>query len=114
MTYHLYRLKETEENTIPLFMNSKNLTLHGFWPPKPDDYEQIWQGSIHGADHNRVLDQIYAKFNVDKPLLFRTRYHSMSVGDIVVLTDNDKTAAYFCDSYGWTELPDFYAAVADT
>ena len=114
MTYRIYRLKETDDNVIHRFMGSKSLTQHDFWPPKPEAYEEIWQGTIHGAEHTRVLDQIYTKFNVDKPMLFRTRYHSMSVGDIVMLTDNDKTIAYFCDNFGWTELPEFYAAVADT
>ena len=113
MTYHIHRLKEGEKTSTYLFMGSSALDKFGFWPPDPDAYEEIWQGTIHGAEHNRILEQIYAKFNVDKPMTFSTRYHSMSVGDIVVLTDGDKSNAYFCDSIGWTELPDFCAAVAD-
>ena len=114
MTYSIYRLKEGEKTITYLFMSSRSLEEHGFWPPDPDAYEEIWQGTIHGADHHRILDQLYAKFNVDKPLAFRTRYHSMSVGDIVVLTDNDTTTAYFCDSIGWTQLPEFAQSVSAT
>lgn len=114
MEYHIYRLKEGEKTITYLFMGSATLNKFGFWPPDPDAYEEIWQGTIHGADHNRILEQIYAKFNVDKPLLFRSRYHSMSVGDIVVLTD-DKTTTYFCDSIGWTKLPpEFFESVPAT
>lgn len=112
MEYHIHRLKDREDGKSLLFMSSKSLKKASFWPPKPDDYEEIWQGTIHGSVHNRILEQIYTKFNVDKPLLFRTRYHSMSVGDIVSLTDGDKTRTYFCDSIGWTELPVFFQEVA--
>ena len=112
MTYRIYRLKEGEQTSTYLFMSSASLNKRSFWPPEPDAYEEIWQGTIHGSDHNRILDQLYAQFNVDKPLLFRSRYHSMSVGDIVVLTDDKTTRTYFCDSIGWTELPEFFNTVS--
>ena len=114
MEYHIHRLKEGEKTITYLFMDSDLLNKFGFWPPDPDAYEEIWQGTINGTDHNRILERIYAKFNVDKPLLFRTRYHSMSVGDIVSLTDGDQTRTYFCDSIGWTELPEFFTSVPAT
>lgn len=113
MTYRIHRLKEGEKTITYLFMGSASLDKFGFWPPDPDAYEEIWQGTCHGADHHRILEQIYAKFNVDKPQLFSARYHSMSVGDIVVLT-GDKSTAYFCDSIGWTELPEFAESVSAT
>lgn len=113
MEYHIHRLKEGEKTVGYRFMNSASLNKLGFWPPDPDAYEEIWQGTIHGADHNRILYQLYAKFNVDMPMLFRSRHYSMSVGDIVVLTDSDKTTTtYFCDSIGWTKLPqEFFTPV---
>ena len=111
MEYHIHRLKEGEKTVTYLFMDSDLLNKFGFWPPDPDAYEEIWQGSIHGSDHNRILDQLYAKFNIDKPLVFATSHHSMSVGDIVSLTDGNQTRTYFCDSIGWTELPEFFQEV---
>ena len=113
MTYQIYRLKEGEKTSTYLFMDSGTLNKFGFWPPDHDAYEEIWQGSIHGSDHNRFLDQLYAKFNIDKPLVFATSHHSMSVGDIVVLTAKDKTTTtYFCDSIGWAKLPpEFFTPV---
>ena len=110
MTYRIYRL--TDENPIPLFLGSTSLNKFGFWPPDPNAYEEIWQGTIHGSDHHRILDQLYTKFNVDKPMLFCTKHHSMSVGDIVSLTDRENTRTYFCDSIGWTELPEFFNTVS--
>lgn len=111
MTYHIYRLKEGEKTVCYRFMSSKALDKYGYWPPDPDAYEEIWQGPIHGAVHNSVLDKIYTKFNVDKPRLFSAQHYSMSVGDIVSLDDGDKTHTYFCDSFGWTELPEFFQEV---
>lgn len=105
MTYCIYRLKDTEENTLSRFMSSEHLKKHEAWPPRPDAYEQIWDGSHHGPDHAQILEWVYAKFNIDKPMLFH--HYSLSVGDIVVLIDKDKPRAFFCDSFCWTEIPGF-------
>lgn len=106
MIYLIYRLKDTEENVVRRFMCSEHLKKHEAWPPKPEAYEEIWYGSHHGSDNTQILEWVYAKFNIDKPKLFH--HYSLSVGDIVTLTDKDNnTRAYFCDSFGWTEIPAF-------
>lgn len=105
MTYRIYRLKDTEENHNSRFMSAEHLKKHDAWPPKPDAYEQIWEGSHHGSDDTRILYWVYAKFNIDKPMLFH--HYSLSVGDIVVLIDKNGHRAYFCDCFGWTEIPAF-------
>lgn len=110
MTYRIYRL--TDENPIPLFTGSNSLRKLKKWPPKPEDYEQIWEGNNPGSDHLTLLEWVYVKFNMDKPMLFCTKHHSLSVGDIVSLTDREKTRTYFCDSFGWTELPEFFKTVS--
>ena len=110
MIYRIYRL--TDESPIPLFTGSKSLRKLKMWPPNPEDYEQIWEGFNPGFDHLTALDWIYAKFNVYKPMLFCTEHHSLSVGDIVSLTDSEKTRTYFCDSSSWTELPEFFKTVS--
>lgn len=110
MIYRIYRL--TDESTIPLFTGSNSLRKLKMWPPKPEDYEQIWEGYNPGSDHITLLNWVYAKFNVAMPMFFRTEHHSLSVGDIVSLTDREKTSTYFCDSIGWTELPEFFKTVS--
>lgn len=104
MVYRIYRLKDTEENATIRFMCSEHLKKHEAWPLKLDAYEQIWEGTHHGPDHPRILEFVYAKFNIAKPMLFH--HYSLSVGDIVVLIDK-KAHAYFCDCFGWTEVPAF-------
>lgn len=110
MTYTIYRLKDTDENAIISFMGSDLLRQYKHWPPKPEDYEPIWTEDLPDKDSIR-LDFIYARFNITPPADFH--HYSMSVGDIVVM-DGKNPGAYFCDSIGWKELPDFYAAVTAT
>ena len=105
MNYRIYRLKDTEENHDSRFMSSEHLKKHDAWPPRADAYEQIWEGSHHGPDAAQILEWVYAKFNIAKPMLFH--HYSLSVGDIVVLIDKDKPRAFFCDCFGWTEIPGF-------
>ena len=50
------------------------------------------------------LDYLFEKFNVDQPLNYSG--HSMSISDIIVLTENGITKSYYVDSYGFVELED--------
>lgn len=110
MTYSIYRLKDTEENVTPRFMCSELLKKYNFYPPKPESYEKIWEEELPGQDSVN-LEAVYTKFNLHHPEGFN--HYSLSVGDIVV-RDGSNPGAYLCDSYGWTELPDFYEAVTAT
>lgn len=110
MTYSIYRLKDTEENAIPLFMCSSLLKKRNLWPPKPEAYEKIWEEDLPGQDSVN-LEAVYTKFNLHHPEGFH--HHSMSVGDIVV-TDGKNPGAYFCDDVGFKPLPEFYATVTAT
>lgn len=105
MTYRIYRLKENESAEPIRFMGTSFLKKSGWWPIEPSNYEQIWQGTHHGAENANILDWVYAKFNIAKPKLFH--HYSLSVGDIVVLTGK-KSGAFFCDSFGWTEITEFF------
>lgn len=109
MIYAIYRLKDTEENANRLFMSSKYLRLTHYWPPKSDDYEKIYEGTLPDLHPSaNILEWLYAKFNVGRPADFH--HYSMSVGDIVTLTA-DKTTAHFCDKIGFTEIPEFVVTI---
>lgn len=110
MTYSIYRLKDTEENAIISFMCSSLLEKYKHWPPNPESYENIWEEDLPDQD-SVDLEAVYTKFNIHKPEGFR--HHSMSVGDIVVMTGKNP-GAYFCDDYGFKSLPDFYTEVSQT
>ena len=51
------------------------------------------------------LDKLYEKFNLDRPGDFGG--HSLSVSDIVAIKQDGHVSYYYCDSFGFQELPDF-------
>lgn len=52
-----------------------------------------------------TLDKLFRQFNVDPPKDFTGR--SLSVSDVVVLHQDGKDTAYYCDLAGWKEVPEF-------
>ena len=52
-----------------------------------------------------TLDSLYEKFNLYHPEDYRG--HSLSVSDVVVLRREGQLKAYYVDSFGFTEVPDF-------
>ena len=54
---------------------------------------------------NMSLDDIFERFNIDRPKDFRG--HSLSVSDIVVLNDGEKVTAHFVDSISFEQLDSF-------
>ena len=67
------------------------------------DYQRSYAGMF--AKENS-LEHLWAKHNSDhRP--FARRMHSMSVSDIVVLKQGGKKTAYYTDSIGFKEVPEF-------
>ena len=54
---------------------------------------------------NMSLDDIFERFNIDRPEDFRG--HSLSVSDIVVLNEGGKVTAHFVDSISFEQLDSF-------
>lgn len=54
---------------------------------------------------NMSLDDIFERFNIDRPEDFRG--HSLSVSDIVVLNDGENVTAHFVDSISFEQLDHF-------
>ena len=52
------------------------------------------------------LEHLWAKHNSDRRP-FARRMRSLSVSDIVVLTQGGKKTAYYTDSVGFKEVPEF-------
>ena len=49
---------------------------------------------------------IYERFNIQRPADFTG--HSLSVSDVVALNDGSTVKAYYVDSIGFAELPEFF------
>ena len=105
-TFHLWMLKDTEENKDYLFMSYRHLKKSGK-KIKKADYEDVYDGiCVGGENDHRIAENVYASLNTEKPADYHARTFSM--GDILVLSDEDRNEkAYFCDTFGFVEVPEF-------
>ena len=92
MKYTIYQPKQ------PSFMvdsNKKN------YSKKP--YNNVYEGEIlEDLTNSDLLEKIFYIFNMKRPDDFKG--HSLSVGDIVVLHEDDYKRAYICDIFGWNKI----------
>ena len=71
-----------------------------------DDYELVYEGIVGEFRGNATLEGIFTQFNTNQPADFTG--HSLSVSDVIVISVDDKDMAYYCDSFGFTEMPEFF------
>ena len=62
------------------------------------DYTLTYEGEIEVEDVNKTLEDLFTKFNINRPADFKG--HSLSVSDIVELDGK----FYYCDNIGWTDI----------
>lgn len=108
--YDLYQVKRGEEHSDLLFTNMSMIQKLKF---KIDQshYDKVYSGSTDRKEYvGEVLESLFVKFNLEFPADYRAR--SMSVSDVVVLHENGVDKAYFCDSIGFVEVPQFLQADA--
>ena len=107
--YRIYQIR----NDLPdrherMFQNLATLQLDGK-DVISDVYSAVYEGSLDGTESGKsaqqVLDSLFEKFNIAHPDDFRG--HSMSVSDVVVLQENGVEKAYYVDSLGFKEVPQF-------
>lgn len=99
--YSVYQLKETDDTENLHFMSYE-------WLEKQEcavartNYDIIYAAE---RSPEYTLDDIFAELNNHRPKGFHG--YSLSVSDIVVLHENGESRAYYVDSIGFKELPDF-------
>lgn len=69
---------------------------------KGSDYQMMYQGVLEAQD---TLEDLYIKFNIDRPEGFKG--HSMSTSDVVILKRDGEMKAYYVNDIGFRELPEF-------
>ena len=100
-TFGIYQIKDDLTGENYAFMNMSFIESHGM-QIKKEDYKLVYVGELLG---NTSLDDIFERFNIDRPKDFRG--HSLSVSDIVVLNDGEKVTAHFVDSISFEQLDSF-------
>ena len=107
--YSIYQVKRGEEYSR-LSFNSWNELKKFNLPFDKNNYEEVYGGYVSDVSRSQgrgvILDNIYTKFNIDRPEDFRG--HSLSVGDVIVLEDNYDSFAFYVDSYGMADVTDLF------
>jgi len=78
------------------FIENMGLSVDG------KDYQMLYMSTLDKTD---TLDSLYEKFNVGRPKEFKG--HPMSTSDVVIMKRNGDMKAYYVDSIGFKELPEF-------
>lgn len=99
--YALYQLN-TESKDVPYeFMGMDFVKAQGM-EITAEDYKCVYSGILHDSVS---LDELYSIFNQNHPADFKG--HSMSVSDVVIVNRDGDMKAYYVDSFGFADLPDF-------
>lgn len=102
MNYKIFQIHDDANNKMFQCLDR----IGGVNAVAPIDYVCIYEGEIEG-DVSEALEKLWVIFNTQHPEDYCGR--SLSVSDVVMLND----VAYFCDSFGWTEIPGFFKAYQD-
>ena len=100
-TFSIYQLKPGDTTRDYRFEPLDAIRNNGL-SVKPENYEQVYTAPLTEKDS---LESIYTRFNIDRPADFKG--HSLSVSDIVVLHQDGKDTAHYCDRFGFSQVPEF-------
>ena len=98
--FAIYQMDSGDEHTYQ-FMGIESAKSLGYTIDGKDYrmvYAAQWMPTI-------TLDNIFERFNIDRPEDFRG--HSLSVSDVIVINRGAEITAYYVDSFGFQELPEF-------
>jgi hypothetical protein len=99
--FMIYQLKKGDELRNYRFVPHDLLHQMGLSVEKKN-YNLVYSAPL---ENDTTLDDIFARFNIDRPSDFRG--HSLSVSDVVVMSRNGKVTAYFVDAVGFNEVSGF-------
>ena len=103
--FQIYQLPDGEKYHGVRFEGLDRLKAEGVQLNK-DDYELVYEGIVGEFRGNATLEGIFTQFNTNQPADFTG--HSLSVSDVIVISVDDKDTAYYCDSFGFAEMPEFF------
>ena len=101
--YTIYQIEKDTPADDYIFMGMDFVKEHGY-TVSMEYYQDVYRGYLRPGD---TLDSLYEKFNRDdRPAA--TQMHSLSMSDIIVLHKAGEDHAYYVDSIGFTEVPEFF------
>ena len=101
-TFSIYQVPAGPEGRDFRFRSYEELQAAGLAVDRKN-YELVYTAPLDGKT---TLENIYRTFNTDdRPADYRG--HSLSVSDVVVINRGGKKEAHYCDSIGFTPVPEF-------
>ena len=100
--FAIYQIKGGPETRDYRFEAYESLQEAGLAVDR-QNYDLVYTAPLDGKT---TLEDIYRTFNLDRPADFTG--HSLSVSDVVVLNRSGKEEAHYCDSLGFTPVPEFF------
>lgn len=71
-------------------------------------YDKVYTGKLPAGKN---LDDLFTEFNINRPADFTG--HSLSVSDIIAIKEEFGITAYYVDSFGFENLPEFAQDIED-
>lgn len=102
VTYEILQIKEGSNGEVYRFLKMSHVQAGGM-QVNADDYESKYKEAWKPGE---TLETIYERFNIHRPEEFTG--HSLSVSDVVVLESETEKKAFYVDSFGFSELKDFF------
>lgn len=100
-TFSIYQLKGGDQTLDYRFEPLDAIHRNGL-SVKPENYELVYQAPLVAG---MSLENIYTQFNMNRPADFYG--HSLSVSDIVVLHEDGKDTAHYCDLLDFPQVRSF-------
>ena len=100
--FSIYQVPRGPEGRDFRYRSYEGLQVDGLSVDRKN-YQLVYTAPL---DKNTSLDEIYHRFNMEHPADYTGR--SLSLGDIVVFRQNGKQTAYYVDSIGYREVPEFF------
>lgn len=115
--YSVYQLNDKESNHYLRFEPIKSLK-NGIEDIKFSNYDKVYEhtrkyayDNVFGEEISDVLENIFFELNNETPSDYKG--HSLSVSDVIVLECDGISKAYYCDDFGFKEIPSFIEQIKE-
>lgn len=110
--YTIYQLKQNDENHFLRYTGLSHLK-NGIDDIKATNYEKVYEAyrdAIDMEDSDETFyacESLFSKFNNTAEMPSDFTGHLLSVSDVIVLECDGISKAYYCDTFGFKEIPSF-------
>lgn len=102
VSYAIYQLNDDASLRYYRFEPLKNLEKNGLAVER-EHYHEVWKAPLR---EGVTMDDLFFELNMELPEGYRG--HSLSVSDIIVISQDGEERAYYVDRVGFPEVPDFF------